>query len=198
MSSAVAEHTKPSQNAPPVCLFENPYGLVSLWDMVSAYAQHFATLTSMLVSFDKISTFQFERDPLGNWRPHDQAFIDGVFEILRKSVGLLEELKLTQSSIYAGRLLKKWGNLGFESVSRDHMLEILHERIMDELGSTFFIHLSPEKAALYRHPTRGWEEITSRFQESQTDIEEMNRVPRSIPLPGSNISLCQRYRRRTA
>ena len=159
-----------------VCLgSENPHRLVSLWDMVRAYGNYIAGLTSILVSFNHISAQQFARDESGKWRPQEQAFIGSTFENLKQAINILPVLGLSQSSIYAKRLLETWEKYGFDVVQRDRMLEVLHGRIMDELKSTFFMYLSIEKAALYQQPMAGWEEVVSKFPESQTDIEEMNR-----------------------
>lgn len=77
--------------------------------------------------------------------------------------------------MYAVRLLATWEKQGFDMVLHLNMVNILSDRIQDELKTRFFLYVPNDKAELYLAPAVGWEEIISRFPTTQPDIEEMSR-----------------------
>jgi hypothetical protein len=151
--------------------------LFSFLEMIKAYGKSIAAVASILAILDEVTRSSFPRNEVGKFvleDPH-REYAETVLKIVGNAAIILGELQLAQSAVYANRVLARWDGSGFAEVLNDRMLPILHERIMDELSSTFFMHLTPDKAALYRDALQGWEEVVSRFPSSQTDIEEMNK-----------------------
>lgn len=60
------------------------------------------------------------------------------------------------------------------STLRDWLLN-LQSRLEDELAERVFLQVSPERAERFDHPTRGWDDIISRFPAGISDVEEMSK-----------------------
>ena len=173
----VAESDGSVQDATSVCLRdENPHRLVSLWYMIKAYGYSLSTLASAIASFENVSAHVFQRRPDGTYHDHDQKLAKFFFAHLKASVPIMQELHLSQSSIYAERLMRWWEkDNGLDVVIRQNMISVLLERLNDELKSTFFLYVPGELAKTYKSPREGWEDVIDRFPESAVDIEEMNK-----------------------
>lgn len=56
-----------------------------------------------------------------------------------------------------------------------HKLEVLSDRIVDELQFVRFLHIPPKRADFYDSPRAGWDEVIGRFGDCASDVEEMRK-----------------------
>jgi hypothetical protein len=176
--AAIVKRVASSRDALPVCpclWLENPYRLVSLWDMTVVYGYVLSSLATMLASFGQISQYRFVKEADASYRQDDMSFAESFLESLRAFVPHMRSLNLTHSLLYANWLIRIWETVGFNAVVRENMIAVLLGRLNDELRSSFFLHVPKDLVDAYTAPLEGWEEVVARFPSSTMDVEEMNR-----------------------
>lgn len=61
----------------------------------------------------------------------------------------------------------------------NHMVQVylrdIKDRLVDELSTKLFFQVVHAKREFYENPTKGWEQVINRFQDTQSDIEEMGK-----------------------
>lgn len=153
----------------PVCLppwRENPYRLVSLWDMLRFYAEHFCRASGILGQmYSKIQ----------------QGFnlADSSWGVIGGELGLLEKHCDNLGLVITGSQIKRiktllddgHGNVPVEYFGQQ-MIEV-HTRLVDELASHTFLNVVPSRVRFYepREVLFGLE-VDARFPSTAYDIAE--------------------------
>jgi hypothetical protein len=144
---------------------DNPYGVVTLLDMMRFYAGLFVR------AFAEFHSIQCK------WKSNDGVVPDPhVVAAHLSSIELdCASLGLKGTRARCVRLMEKYHkqSVTFRTVVSD--LATLTETLEDELDAEVFIHLTPQEGALYDKPTRDWSSVVSRFSKVQHDIEECSK-----------------------
>jgi len=172
-ASVLSSVSEPIQAALPVCLFENPYRLVSLLEIVKTFdasglfgAVRKLTITASLLHR---SIPQSVRVNLVNTLVSD----------LDQCHQMCKDLNLLMAALRASQMIKAVDSIWSLSpeaceecangIQRDLSLTI-----ENELSLRRFFTLLPEQARRYDQPFEGWEDIVAAFPDSTEDVEEMN------------------------
>lgn len=119
---------------------------------------------------------------------HDQEHRTNLLSTLRELSAVCEVGELPVTKIKADYVIscltqyddpnnadgKKIANLFNNQVLAHHLHEI-RDRFKDELSTKLFFQLPHTRKALFDTPLQGWEEVVSRFPETQSEISEMSR-----------------------
>lgn len=142
-----------------------PHRLWSLWDMLRFYAHQFVRLSSILASMS------------GLFSSVGKDFNDGDRRIMEKEIGeanfLLSEVGLNFSAKMAQRILEKAKSKHYDAAYFVNQIQVLHERIKDELQERYCLCLEPHEAALYA-PIQSLvgQEIEAKFPSILYEIDE--------------------------
>lgn len=160
------------RDALPVCLapwVENPYRLVSLWDMLPFLAYDFCRASGIVA--------QFYAQINSGILPTSTSL-----GLVASELGMLERacepLGLTNTLAQLRRLkpiftTNEPQTVVWDRFARD-VMEV-HTRLIDELQARMLFCLNSEKTHYYRTPLTGWERVIGRFPETQMDVEEAAR-----------------------
>jgi hypothetical protein len=166
---AAIEETIDSSDSVPVCLAwrENPYRLVSLWEIVKPFPAHlFLTEVRMLESTLGTSPYL---DEVGYERKvkMQTLFTDAVADCAK--------FGLVASRVSAEKLLALVSQKHCPSKRLRELVQEYQERLIDEMSAPRFFSLTDEEATYYMNSTQGWKDVIERFPAAITDIEEMNK-----------------------
>ncbi len=129
--------------------------------------------------------------------PLDEVGFGRFFNLLYL-IGVLERPPLTEKNMIgvevmadlAAHDMERWGFLVTARATRDLVrmlrgesvvdnqvvqMAVIRQSLMTELEARVFVPVTPEHAQYYREPMKGWEEVTSRFPETITDVEGASR-----------------------
>jgi hypothetical protein len=159
-----------------ICLpwHTDPYGVVSLLDMLRLYADIF------LKEFAEINALENKLFSLAIAQPSLQVPPQRCVEVTVK-VGLLfvscTEHGLTSTAqkcvrinetLEARRMVATYGEL-------KQWLAELRERLEDDLQKEVFLHLSAKEVEWYEKPDKDWHEAITRFSKIRHDVEESSK-----------------------
>jgi hypothetical protein len=139
--SATIIEVFPEQAAPPVCLFENPHGLVSLWDVYQIYAHN------LLKVFDELRDIEIKiSSALPNLPDEDEArtlsgqFLQGLADI----EGACERLELASSQKQAHRIHEFIAGKITPGGLIAPMLSELRRRVREDLEDHAYFYVSEQ------------------------------------------------------
>ncbi len=172
--SATATALNPDREPPPVCLFENPYSLVSLWQMLVFYASAFTEALSMLT---KLEASQHVMEALSSGQKDNRHFPGRLYEWkgtfdLAPLATKLREMNLVMSLRGLTEFQERVQNpISIEEAKAE--LHALSKRIRDELDTQSFLMIPPSKIGYYegKQPLFGVD-VFSRFPSANDDIAE--------------------------
>jgi hypothetical protein len=144
------------------------HGVVSLLEMLRFFANEYILSAMNLGSIESVAAGE-DRDGLA--KPEALGYVFAHIQILNT---LASYHGLAATSSQCERIIRRidgslpqvrWKELR-------EMLKSLRERGEDELRSEFFLHLDKREVEMYDHPTKDWEEVSSRFHKIRFNIEE--------------------------
>lgn len=138
--------------------------LVTLWDMLRQYAYQFYHLGDILARLRATLNVL----PSGVEEPEDLRPL--LKDMLTELLTPLKELSLTMSE----KELAKWKFAELPQMPKDDILrrmDVLRERIRDELLDRSFLYVPPEGVRHYDNFRDGWESALGRFSIA-VDVEE--------------------------
>jgi hypothetical protein len=164
----------------PTCLppwMENPYRLVSLWDIVKPFPMYI--FTSMLSPVDIDLHARANDDASRYSHIMDSPLRDDTKQLMQMTCKLQREecvsLGLIASVATIDRLLLLASNAQATLGQLDSLEKELKSRLADELRGNFFLSLTASESERYNRWFDGWLEAVTRFPQAFTDIEEMNK-----------------------
>ena len=83
----------------------------------------------------------------------------------------LQPLGLKNSLIYLERMIEDWDSQGFSTVADGQRFALLHERIVDELESHYWLYLPYDKAKLYGRKSPFGQSVDDAYPSAGGDIE---------------------------
>jgi hypothetical protein len=98
-----------------------------------------------------------------------------LLKAMHLSKPCLVRLQLDLSHVYIGKVIRTWESTGLASVLAGKMIDILQERMEDELASTFFVHVARANAEIYNNSQPFGQDVADGFQSRAFDIEEAGR-----------------------
>lgn len=114
--------------------------------------------------------------------PADSPVIAGLLKTIRPEIEKLftacQENDLRLSMIAVERVLRFCDQTRLMHLIRDNLCDNVKRAIMqveDELSLRSFFALEPNEADYYNKPWEGWEKIAKEFEDTNRDIEEMNK-----------------------
>jgi hypothetical protein len=175
---AAIEEQVQSSAPVPACLWqENPYRLVSLWDMLRFNAHEFVSMSNVLGQFTM--DIGSGRSPQAE-SSKQAAQACGHLERHCEKLNLpftLAQLKRIKNDILAS-------NTNWQTI-RAALIEV-NQRLWDELESRHFLAFEAQQQGFYETPLRDWETVVERFSHATADVEEaskcyaLERYPASI------------------
>lgn len=166
---AIAESIHPSEAALPVCLWkENPYRLVSLWDMLQFSAGNLIRTLHHLCGLQ--SSVKYMPNLMLNSRMADNSRNDLLIslDIIYKEC---VSMGLTASAASASQLR--------ESIEKNQhaptvagISRHLQGRLEDELKAALFFHLTPDRARMYNVDEAFGPEVSDAFPSASYDLRE--------------------------
>jgi hypothetical protein len=149
----------------PVCPWlENPYGLVSLFDMLKFNAHHFVAISNTL------GALSMEIASGGLPQARSLAIFGEQFKLLRQSCG---EIGMPLSSAAIDRAFVTLARGEFELEGMRNIILDIQQRVWDELSTRTFVQVPTELADCYESaaPLFG-KEVFDRFPSAIDDISE--------------------------
>jgi hypothetical protein len=146
-------------------------GVVSLWEMQQFYGDFIVKFLSELGALERLAV-QEQRETLAN-----PAITVDVCAKLGVLQGLCFMYSLNASDQQCQRIISNCQSKGMHvscGEMRDDLRE-LRRRFEDDFKATYFLQLNSKQSEEFQNPTKGWEEIRSRFRETVRDIEEMQK-----------------------
>ena len=143
----------------------NPYGVVSLLDMLELYADLFVK------AFWEIAELE------GKWFRNEATL--PVPEALSSSLIGLEfqcrrhELNFTADQ--CARIREECHSKGMTYAEAVNALKEVRQRLNDELHSYLFLQVPQNVAEVYRDPVKDWKTVISRFPKTRRDIEDSSK-----------------------
>ena len=153
----------PSPSQPPRVV---PYGLMSLWDMLKAYAANYVAFAEILVELDAAMA---STAPDAWDKPMSLPEAKKFDRLLKRVMALGNDLALPSVTAQMTRFMEllEDGVRGQKLLSAH---EALRERLHDELKSHLFFYVPTERVACYG---AGFgDDVTNAFRETPFDIEE--------------------------
>ena len=162
---------------------DNPYGVVSLLEMLRLYGDLFVQNLSRILQWEvKCERISQGLTPLNpNIAVEIYAYV-GVLHVELASYGLKTAAKKAQrirTDLETAQMRVDYGKM-------TSMLKELRERIEDDLHSTVLLTLSEPESVLYQKPEGDWGDAARRFSKIRHDIEEcskcfaLGRYPASV------------------
>lgn len=164
---AISEPVTSVGNAPVCLIEENPYRLVSLWDMLRAHAEKFTAATHY------ISTIE--------WHAINSPIVEGIENPLER------EARLGRLKGIVKDLGDECARLGIRSTKRHidrflfhqelsaeivaNFMQEIFQRFQDDLRDQIFVQIPQTHASLYENPLDGWEPVIERI-DCKVDISE--------------------------
>jgi hypothetical protein len=177
--AAIAEQIEISPDALPVCLnpwIENPYRLVSLWDMIDFDAgrlcNNMAFLSAGLCFNSGVAPDNVLKGQISSWSSRVRK---DYTENLERLGDYCDTMSFPLTRIIVRRILDRFEGCEDTSFTVKDLGDLLGnalERLKDEAGTYLFLHVASERERFYRTPRSGWDAIISRFPDTVTDIEE--------------------------
>ncbi|HUB80991.1 MAG TPA: hypothetical protein VMB03_19435, partial [Bryobacteraceae bacterium] len=153
---------------------ENPYRLVSLWEVImQSFEVHELLAIVRLVGNTATLCFESARDP--RYRP---AQVNNFGKSLRKCQGICKRLNLPMSELHSSQLAKQVedfvGQLDNDATER--MAAMLGVTVENELSLRMFFAISPEKARFYGDNAEPFgSDVANAFPSTLFDASEANR-----------------------
>jgi hypothetical protein len=149
---------------------ENPYGLVSLWDMYTFDAGRLVKAMQFLAETSRL----FEGLDFRGRLFRDISNPDFYLKHIRGLALYCDEMSFPMTKITLDRIL----NLATDDrFAIDDMADLLGEatrRLRDESGVHVLLQLSADRSKFYKEPRADWEEVIKRFPATGSDVEEAN------------------------
>jgi HEPN domain-containing protein len=160
--------------APPVCLcpwLENPYRLVSLWDMLSFDAGRLVRSMQFLAETTRILEGPGFNQGLFADLINPKFYLNSIRDV----VEYCGEMPFPMTEVPLKRILRLAN--GSQPFTVKAMAELLGEaarRLRDEAGIYTLLRVSAERSRFYSEPRANWEDVIKRFPNTVSDIEEAN------------------------
>ena len=179
----------PGYRALPVCLypwFENPYGLVSWWDMRQFAGDH---LHSALAILGKIECDMVHYRAPGD--PGAAIFMGSVVVPVDERGKIEEALRFVESAFKAIGLhttpvavcelrttlinykMTEYARIGPADLAA--RLQEIQRTCRREMSTSLFLYVDPKDADFYRKPLDGWEMVVQRWYKTEGDIIESSK-----------------------
>jgi hypothetical protein len=186
--STVAAQRGFGRDALPVCLWqENPYGLVSWWDVEEFSGQ---ALHDAICKLESIRHFWATAQPPGDSlaakligqkltltvedREHAHADLLNVEAKVRKC-----GLPTAGEAISEFRaILLSWNRPDFSQIDPELVIariEEIQRAIRREMKSVVFMYVSSDKANWYRQPLSDWDAVIKRWPNTRVDVAESSK-----------------------
>jgi hypothetical protein len=146
--------------------------VVDLLEILRVYANIYAHAGNVIA----LSGWKLRNDPSASTNPAVLGVIVGELETLKSHCASLP-ITLMQISRLIDLLMNDEAMqlVQVSAASISARLVELQSRLEDELSTKLFFTLPLEKRAFFDEPRKGWEEVVTRFPDTVTDIEEMNK-----------------------
>ena len=142
---------------------ENPYRLVSLWEVLMGANDEFW--------FGRIANVIFFLGRLESGVPVSQVDAIQMAVVAKYCQEELRRFGFPVSARSIGDVIEILEGTHPSSNIHDYST-VFRANLMTELESTLFLHVGFSEARYYREPRRDWEEVISRFPDAVSDIEE--------------------------
>lgn len=146
---------------------ENPYRLVSLWDMFTFDAGRLARAMQFLAETSRLLE---SSDFKGHFR--DLTRQDLYITNLRDIIAYCDEIPFPMTKIPLERVLRLTEDPQFTTEAMASLLGEATRRLRDEAGIYMLLRVSIERVRFYQEPRAGWDEVIARFPDTASDIEE--------------------------
>jgi HEPN domain-containing protein len=163
-----------AQGAPPVCLcpwLENPYRLVSLWDMLSFDAGRLVRSMQFLAETTRVLEGPGFNQGLFTDLTNPKFYLNNIRDV----VEYCGEMPFPMTEVPLKRILRLAN--GSQPFTVKVMAELLGEaarRLRDEAGIYTLLRVAAERSRFYNDPRANWEDVIKRFPDTVSDIEEAN------------------------
>jgi len=158
----------------PVCLplwAKNPYGLVSLWDMLTFDAGRLVRAMQFLADAHRILESSDFNQGLFSDLTGPEFYLKNLAEIVK----YCDEVPFPMTKIPTERILRLAdGKQPFQVKAMADLLGEAARRLRDEAGIYTLLRVSAERSRFYSEPRADWGETISRFPETVSDVEEAN------------------------
>jgi hypothetical protein len=152
----------------PYLWFGNLYRLVSLWDMLTFDAGELSRAMDFLL--DSGSRMCGPQRFLDLRSDHRDFFVRNVRKVSEYCISM----RFGATAATLKRILGLVDNADLTLEMFGDLLRDAEQRLRDEAGEPFLLHVLAERVMFYREPRAGWEEVIVRFPGTGTDIEEAN------------------------
>ena len=146
---------------------DSPYSLRSLWDIMQPYYadSHLTQVRALVATLKQLP-------PGGQLGDDIRAIAQLQFGTSVKYFALEG---LTASKMTCEKLVSLLSKTDCPTDTFIELVGELQERLIDEMSAPRFFSLSDQEAEYYNNPCTGWEEIITRWPNTQTDIEESSK-----------------------
>lgn len=147
---------------------QNPFRLANLMELLRLKAESFCRLTELI---GQVLTY-LDEDQEHSEEKVKEFWDTLVSEIVTESKKLELRSTLKQLERIRERMVSP-AEIGAEEMRE--LFNQLQIRVVEDLEDSLFLSISPNRAAYYQNPRKGWEEIISRFPNTVSDIEEASK-----------------------
>ena len=153
-----------SENAPPVCLWkENPYRLVSLWNMILEYAKIFLNLTHLLDQLEILG----KHFPSDVPKEQQDQWNESCLESLRTGRTACDHLNLKMSRLYITNAIDDFRTHGLPYLVSTGRIAELDKILRNELDEVRFFHVPDLKVDYCDAQALFGVEVKERFPSAQ-------------------------------
>jgi len=149
---------------------ENPYGLVSLLDMLTFDAGQLVRAMQFLAETSRALEVAPFRDGFFFQLTGPDFYLNAIREIIE----YCDEASFPMTKIPLERIIRMTSDPKYTVPMFTTMLGEAARRLRDEAGIHMLLRVSVERVRFYKEPRAGWDEVIARFPDTALNIEEAN------------------------